>query len=128
MNSSVNSLAEEAIRSQCDPGYPFLIDTFGAVSPSIVQDVAAFFVTHRDKFSSTRVAVVLKLDSKVVEAPGFELINAFQVNKLRAFMAYQFNETHRIGRTRYISGARFWVSPHCIDRLSDLQAVWLHGG
>lgn len=48
---------------------------------------------------------------KLVEAPGFELRNVVQVNKLRALTVYQSHETHRIARTRYISGTRFWVSP-----------------
>jgi hypothetical protein len=45
----------------------------------------------------------------MVEVPGFELYNALQVNKLRALPTYQCHEIHRIVRTRYISGSRFWA-------------------
>jgi hypothetical protein len=75
-----------------DPRYPFLIDTFGAVSPSFVRDVAAFFVTHRNKFSGTRVAVVLKLDSRVDKHQDRELEALDLPVTLRVFRSYRSAE------------------------------------
>ena len=75
-----------------DPRYPFLIDTFGAVSPSFVRDVVAFFVTHRDKFSGARVAVVLKLDSKVDEHQNRALESRDLPVTLRVFRSYKSAE------------------------------------
>jgi len=75
-----------------DARYAFLIDTFGAVSPSFVRDVAAFFVTHRDKFSGARVAVVLKLDSRVDKDQDRELEFRDLPVTLRVFRSYKSAE------------------------------------
>jgi hypothetical protein len=75
-----------------EPKYPFLIDTFGPVSGSFVQDVAAFFVTHREKFSGARVAVVLKLDATVGRYQDRELEAADLPVTLRVFRNYRSAE------------------------------------
>jgi hypothetical protein len=71
-----------------DPKYPFLIDTFGDVRPSFVRDVAAFFETHRDKFSGARVAVVLPLGSRVDKHQDQEIEALHLPVTLRVFRSY----------------------------------------
>jgi hypothetical protein len=81
-----------------DPKYGFLMDTLGPVSPSFVQDVAAFFVTHRDKFSGARVAVVLKLESKAGRLESPELETSDLPVTLQVFRNYRSAERWLAGK------------------------------